>query len=279
MYSTLILVLFCATAVLSAKADKDNKKVKVEDAPITSSLLAAAAAGNVQDIEVALAKGDNIDTKNVNGWSSAMFAVANGDMQSLDKLISMGIDLNGADINGVTPLMMASSQSDKEMVELLIAGNASPLLKANDGTTAYTKAVDSGRKVVALLIAESAVLHGIEMGNQSAQIEYLKHGAYVNIRNGAGYTPIIAAASVGNLAAVKELILMGADCNRQENDGWAAIHFAAVRGDELVVKALLEANAAPGIVTEDGRTARSIAETAGHRSILDIVPDVTEMSM
>ena len=82
-----------------------------------------------------------------------MFTVVNGDLRTLQFLIEKGIDLNNADNNGVTPLMLAASQSDKEMVELLLAGNASPLQIAADGSTPYTIALAGGRKLVALLIA------------------------------------------------------------------------------------------------------------------------------
>lgn len=47
--------------------------------------------------------------------------------------------------------------------QALLAGNASPLIATPKGETAYSLAVDSGRKVVALIIAEGAVLHGIGM--------------------------------------------------------------------------------------------------------------------
>lgn len=150
----LLLLSVAAWAKISPKADAD--------VPIPSTLLEAAATGDLEGIVAALENGthlpigyfahrdftlsiqtlgDNIDTRNVNGWSSAMFTVYNGDMLGLDKLITSGIDLNGANVDGITPLMMAAAQSDKEMVELLIAGNASPLLIANDGSTAYTMAV------------------------------------------------------------------------------------------------------------------------------------------
>jgi ankyrin repeat protein len=36
----------------------------------------------------------------------------------------------------------------------------------------------------------------------------LKHGAYVDIRNGAGYTPLISAASKGDMVMVAQLIKM-----------------------------------------------------------------------
>ena len=90
------------------------------------------------------------------------------------------------------------------MVEILLEGNASPLAVASDGTsTAYSQALASGRKLVAMMIAEAAALHSIESQNMASLLESLSNGAYVNIRNPAGWTPLIYATSIGNQEAVK----------------------------------------------------------------------------
>lgn len=243
-----------------------------------SRLLEAVLAADPELIRRAIdVEGESIDTVNVNGWSSATFCVFNGDLQNLQLVIDLGINLNAANYDGITPLMMAASQSDKEMVEMLLSGNASPLIKTEDGATAYSMAMDSGRKLVALMIAEAAVLHAIGLEDIDSQIEYLKHGAYINIRNGAGFTPLISATSTGHINAVRELLDMGADPNRVESDGWSPLHFAAVNGYEEITEILIEAEAHAGIAANDGRTARSIAEEAGHKSIVDLIPDIMEI--
>lgn len=244
---------------------------------LPSRLLEAVIAMDSGAIRGAVEGGESIDIVNVNGWSAAMFCVFNGDLMSLNLVIELGINLNAANYDGITPLMMAASQSDKEMVDVLLSGNASPLVKTEDGATAYSMAMDSGRKLVALMIAEAAVLHAIGLEDIDSQLEYLRHGAYVNIRNVAGFTPLISATSVGNARAVQELLGLGADPNRVENDGWAPLHFAAVSGMEEIAETLLAAEAHAGIATNDGRTARSIAEVAGHAALVDLIPDVLEM--
>lgn len=250
-----------------------------EDKLVSSTLLEAAAKGDAEGMRRAVQEGGNVDIQNVNGWNAVMFAVFNSDIAGTATLIDLGINLNSVNNQGLSPLMIAAMQNDKEMVELLLGGNASPLIKTADGSTAFTMATSSGRKVVALIIAEGAVLHAMASAQHGEVLDYLKKGAYVDIRNGAGYTPLIFAASVGNLTAVEEITKMGADCNRVENDGWSALHFAAAGGYESIVKVLLKANAAPGIVTNDGRTARSMAEVAGFTKIRDLIPDTTETTL
>ena len=162
------------------------------------------------------------------------------------------------------------------MVEMIIGGNASPLVKTEDGVSAYSLAIDSGRKVVALLIAEAAVLYSITYGNMEGQLEYLKHGAYVNIRNSAGYTPLMSAVSIGDLTSVKELLNLGADPNRTENDGWSSLHFAAVNGFQDIAELLMQYKADPAIRTVNGKSARNLAEEQGYPNIVSILPDLLE---
>ena len=69
------------------------------------------------------------------------------------------------------------AQGDKELVEVLLEGNASPLAVASDGSTAYSLALSSGRKLVAFLIAEAASLHSIESQNLNSLLESLQNGS------------------------------------------------------------------------------------------------------
>mmetsp|Transcript_24892 Transcript_24892/g.34157 ORF Transcript_24892/g.34157 Transcript_24892/m.34157 type:complete len:292 (-) Transcript_24892:251-1126(-) len=255
-------------------ADVEKVPETAELAP--SLLLESVIKGDLQGIESALEAGESIDLVNDNGFSAAMFTVVNGDMRTLSFLIEKGIDLNNPENNGVTPLMMAASQGDKEMVEILLDGNASPLAVANDGSTAYSQAIASGRKLVAMMIAEAAALHSIEGQNMASLLESLANGAYVNIRNPAGWTPLIYATSIGNKEAVKAIIDMGADCNRSENDGWTALHFAASGGYEEIADLLLKANINPGIKNVAGKVAKTLAKELNFPKVVDLIPDTPD---
>lgn len=276
LFKTTLFILFIATALINNVFSADGDAAAPSEDLKPSMLLESVSKGNIDGIAAALEQGESIDLVNNNGYSAAMFCVVSGDMRTLQYLIEKGIDLNNADNNGITPLMLAASQSDKEMVELLLAGNASPLQAAADGATAYTIAVAAGRKLVALLVAEAAVLHGIESQNIQEVLKYLGEGAYVNIRNPSGWTPLMFAASKGDKDAVDAIVKLGADCNRTENDGWTALHFAAFSGFEEIVSILLKANASPAIKSADGRYARLMAQENGFQSIVDLIPEVKD---
>lgn len=241
---------------------------------IPSILLESALSGDVEGIHRAMQAGENIDVTNDKGWSAARFAVALGDLTFLHALIDAGIDLNNADHEGVTPLMAAAGEGDREAVEVLLNGNASPLQRAADGGDAYTHAEAAGRKVNALLIAEAASLHALNNDDLAAVVESINRGSYVNIRNQAGWTPLILAAARGNVDAVKTILAAGADPNRTENDNWTALHFAADSGHDKVVDELLKGGARFDLRNNNDKTARELAMDHNFLTIVDRIPDL-----
>lgn len=99
------------------------------------------------------------------------------------------------------------------MVELMVGANANPLLAAANGDTAYSLAAKRHR--VALVIAEACAVHAIELNDMPALLKSIENGAYVNIHNAAGWTPLIYAVSQGNVEAVQFLLRHGAEADRQ----------------------------------------------------------------
>jgi len=247
----------------------------VPDEGTPSTLLEGVIHFSFEEVDRALENGENINVVNVNDWSAARFAVASGDIEMLAHLIAKEIDLNLADNLGQTPLMIAAAQCDKELVELLLDHNANPLAEDNNGTVAYDYAVNAGRKFLALLIAEQSTLYAIASSDMKSVLKtVIEQGAYVNIRNDVGFTPLLFAAHENDLDAVKKLIAHGADLNRAENDGWTAIHFAADYGNAEMVKALFDGHADYTLRNAAGKTARDIG--TAFPEIQDILPPNVE---
>jgi ankyrin repeat protein len=166
------------------------------------------------------------------------------------------------------------------MVELMVGANASPLIKSASGETAHSLAANRHR--VALVIAEASAIHAMAANDMPALLESIEHGAYVNIHNAAGWTPLIFATATGNEEAVKFMLRHGAEPDRQENDGWTALHFAASTGNARLVSLLLEANASPAIRSgEDGlgMTPRELAAEQDFPEILDLIPAMAEQEL
>lgn len=225
-----------------------------------SYVLESTSQRDIDGIRRALDDGESIDVTNVNGWTAASFAVAAGDIETLHFLIEEGIDLNLANNEGYTPLMLAALQSDKEMVELLLNSNADPSIHTESGTTAYTIAKDSKRLVNAHIILEAMAVRGIYNDDANLILNSIKEGAYVNIRTGGGWNPLIWAAANGNADVASELIQLGANVNHVENEGWSPLHFAAFNGHMDIVKLLLDQpDIDPQIRNTADRTPRDLA--------------------
>ena len=97
-------------------------------------------------------------------------------------------------------------------------------------------ALESGRQLVALMIAEACVLrklHGFDEDAHDHMLSHIKNGAYINIQSHSGWTPLIYACEKGNVTVVAELVKLGANINHAESDGWTALHFAALNGHEV----------------------------------------------
>lgn len=162
----------------------------------------------------------------------------------------------------------------------MVGANANPLLTAKNGDNAHSLAAKRHR--VALVIAEASAIHAIEEGNTAALLQAVEDGAYVNIHNAAGWTPLIFATAMGDAEAVKTLLRKGAEPDRQENDGWTALMFAASSGHSQLVTTLLQAGASAGIrsgVAGDGPTAREIALQEGHAEVAELIPDVVDVAV
>jgi len=162
------------------------------------------------------------------------------------------------------------------MVEVLLAGNASPLQLATDGSTAYSLAVQSGRKVVSAMLAEAATLHGIQYNQLNAVLDSLRQGGFANLRNQAGWTPLIFAAALNNLEAAQEILQLGADPNVAENDQWIALHFAVDQNSRDLVSLLLTAGSNPDFINKNGETPRGMAQSRGLVEILELFDNHTD---
>ena len=86
IFIALALLLLISTHIISAQTDAPtgaDADATEDETEIPSSLLEAAAAGDVDAIKAAIAEGSDIDTTNVNGWSAASFAVSAGKYEAL----------------------------------------------------------------------------------------------------------------------------------------------------------------------------------------------------
>ncbi|KAM4603421.1 G patch domain and ankyrin repeat-containing protein 1 [Polymixia lowei] len=81
---------------------------------------------------------------------------------------------------------------------------------------------------------------------------------------------LLRCAQEGDLSGLKELLSSGVDINFQDSFFWTAMMCASWAGQRAAVRLLLQHGAAwVGVVDTQGRDARELALTAGHRGVLE----------
>jgi len=167
--SRLMLLLGLGTTLLTTAAGSLHA-----DTPLTS----AAAAGDVDEVEIFLSAGLNPDAPDGDGQTPLIWAAREGRLDTLALLLRAGADPNRADHrhhwtplmhavrarqtdaarllmaagadataaapDGLTPLLMAAAGDDTALVELLLAHGADPRAQGPGGETALSQAVSGG---------------------------------------------------------------------------------------------------------------------------------------
>jgi ankyrin repeat protein len=87
----------------------------------------------------------------------------------------------------------------------------------------------------------------------------LRHHAFIDARDGQGYTPLIWASLVGKLDVVRILLRNGASVDSYNSRGWTALILASQNGHLDVVRLLLQSGAAVDVHNDDGLTALMFA--------------------
>ena len=84
----------------------------------------AARDGDIDQVQLLLSRGANVNEKNRMGWTPLHTAIRNRRLALIEPLLAKGADINATDNRGQTPLMAAVYISQKDAVELLIAKGA-----------------------------------------------------------------------------------------------------------------------------------------------------------
>jgi ankyrin repeat protein len=85
----------------------------------------------------------------------------------------------------------------------------------------------------------AGLFRAIETRNVIAVRLLLSTGMKVAIKNGSGWTPLIASAVVGSLQVTEALVGAGADVKARDPQGYTSLHWAAFKGYSRVAELLL----------------------------------------
>ncbi|HUU19571.1 MAG TPA: ankyrin repeat domain-containing protein [Sedimentisphaerales bacterium] len=116
----------------------------------------AARDGDIDQVQLLLSKGANVNEKNRMGWTPLHTAIRNRRLAIIEPLIAKGADINAADNRGQTPLLAAVYISQKDAVELLIAKGADVNLMGGGDNALSLAKKRNNKEIVDLLLKHGA---------------------------------------------------------------------------------------------------------------------------
>lgn len=260
-----------------------------------AELHAAAQAGDLAGVRLALDKGANINALDREYQETVLHvAVDRENKELVQLLLSKGANPNIISGQHYTPLIIAVSKGDAALplVELLLAGRADPALAPRSGPNegagplhiaAYVGANAIFRHLLAfgakphVLPKGSNLIHMAGIGGNAETVAIcLGAGATVDEVDHDGATPLHYAAIRGNAAALTALLDKGADIERRSKEDATPLLHAALQNHPTIIKLLLVRGANPDVIAVNGESVISPllgAALAGSDEVVQLLLD------
>jgi ankyrin repeat protein len=201
------------------------------------SLIAAACGSEEEDARRTLEeRGTTVDADGFLGRVRA------GDLEAVELFLRAGMDPDARDAKGTAALVAiagnGTNERQLEITQRLLDADADANI--DDGLALVRAGFSGNRGVVEALLDAGADVDAADPSN--------------------GKTSLMQAAWQGNADVAELLIDEGANVDARETKyGWTALMIASDRGELEVVKLLLDADADVTVTTENGRSARRLA--------------------
>ena len=139
----------------------------------TKSIYQAAGDGDMEQLNLHLAKGTNLNREDLRRYTPLKHAIEGHHVEAAKLMIEKGANVNTKDSDGMTPLIFAVINRDPNMAQMLLEKGAD--MKGRD-------------------TADNTALHHAARYGQMAIVEILvTKGADVNAKNKAGQNPLAIA--------------------------------------------------------------------------------------
>lgn len=243
-------------------------------------LMLAARTGSAEVVRILLSRDATSETREpARGQTALMWAAANRHPDVVRVLVGRGANVHVR--TGTRPLIAMLDRGPRRTVKTSIqdaqevqrGGSTAILFAAQSGDTESVRVLlDAGADVNDTAAdGRSALVLATFSGHPDTARALVDAGADVNA-DGAGYTPLHAAALRGDLATVQALLARGADPDRSLAKGspvrrfgsqWALstpmtggtpLMVAAIYLELDIMRALLAAGASPDVALADGTT-------------------------
>ena len=190
--------------------------------------------------------------------TALMLAVQNQHYEIIEMLLGIGAQINHQDDHGMNALMHAVNIGSLPLTRLLSWHSVTSaydkeqdvIEATNDhGITALEIAASLGRVAIVTCLLDvgarfnQSLLFATREGHYEIVCKLLDRGAFVDIKNSHGASPLIVASCENNINIVMKLLENGADVNAFDFDGYYPLGNAVFQGRLNIVKALLNRGA------------------------------------
>jgi len=193
----------------------------------------AVVLGDLVKAQWLLGKGSRTDVVGLYDSPPLVFAAEKGDIEMCQWLLSIGCDINQPSGLSTTPLEVAAQAKSADLVAFLLEAGAN--IRNPEGTDAIVQAgsadvarllVDAGCDIDAIAPDGSTVLNTATGDNQCDLVKALLDLGADPDNNSTGETALHTAIQFNHLDIANTLLRAGADVNQQDVDGWTPLSFA-----------------------------------------------------
>lgn len=217
------LLAVCLVACLDASA-RAQTPPSADELRVYAGLHAAAANGEVGEIDRLIAEGEKPDIQDSNSRTPLIVAALRRQHGAARALLRLGANVNALDLQRYDILTIAAAQNDLEMVKIAIeaGADATAITSPYNGTALIAAAHLGHVDIVQALIAAKAPL---------------------DLVNRLGWTALLEAVVLGNggpnhVATVEALVNAGANPDIADRHGTTALGHARARRYGEIVKIL-----------------------------------------
>jgi ankyrin repeat protein len=220
LYPATVMALLCAVpSPLTAQTAPTDRELQ-----IYAGLHAAAANGDVAEIEKLIAEGEKPDIQDANSRTPLIVAAYRKHHAAVQALLRLGANPNALDLQRFDIVTIAAVQNDLELLKIALAGGAS----ARNITTQYKG---------------TALMSAAHLGHVEIVRALIEAKAPLDHVNAFGWTALIQAVVLGNgskahIDTVEALVKAGADVDFKDRQGATALVYARQRGYGDIVRIL-----------------------------------------
>jgi uncharacterized protein len=221
LIAAVVAAVLCAAPPTSLKAQNPPTDREVQ---VYAGLHAAAASGDVAEIERLLMEGENPNLQDANSRTPLLVATYRKHHKAVEALLKGGANPNARDLQRFDLLTIAVTQNDIEMLKLGLANGASARnVTGQSNATALISAAHLGYVEFVKLLIEA-----------KAPVDHV---------NQMGWTALITAVVLGNgskehVATVEALVKGGAEVEIKDRRGTTALGHARQRGYSDMIRIL-----------------------------------------